>query len=93
MRLRRACVLLEVIDDDTGQLHAIGYDLAASEAEVSFDHRLSMDLHTGRAFQVRPSRYDIQVSGTGREFHMNLGTWFDTPPPQELNPATPEIDP
>ncbi len=93
MRLRRACVLLEVIDDDTGQLTAIGYDLAASVASIDFDHRFSMDFDSRLFSRKRPTRYNIQVSGPGREFHVDLGTWFDTPPPQELNPATPEIDP
>ncbi len=86
MRLRRACVLLEVIDDDTGRIYAIGYDLEASVASVEFDHRLSMDVDTGQVSQRRPSHYDISVSGPGREFHVPLGTWFDAPPPQELNP-------
>ncbi len=98
MRLRRACVLLEVIDDDTGQLTAIGYELeATSVAEIEYEYGMSIpygrdgSLFCDRA-TMKPSKYRIKLDGAGREFHMNLGTWFDTPPPQELNPATPEIE-
>ncbi len=97
MRLRRACVLLEVIDDDTGQLTAIGYELEEmSVAEIEFDYGMSIPYDNFGRFcyeetDVKPSRYRIQLSGKGREFHVDLGTWFDSPPPQESNPATPEI--
>lgn len=96
MRLRRACVLLEVIDDDTGQLRAIGYDVVGPNAmgDVTFEHKIAgWDPATGTVRGGLSSRYDIRVRGQGREFHVDLGTWFDTPPPRELNPATPEIAP
>jgi hypothetical protein len=82
-RVHRACILLEIIDDDGG-IYAQGIEITGpnAEADVAFDQHFTMDSYSGEVLN-QYGFYGVAVRGKGRMFHVDLGGEWPTDPTPE----------
>ena len=76
-RVHRACILLELLDDeDDNKIRAEGIEIfgPGAEADVAFDHQFSYNPDQGLLTPTRLGFYAVAVRGKGRMFSID-GEW------------------